>query len=195
VVRAGWIAVDKARIAGIVTGEKMKQATGLVLAVLAFAVVAHADRIEYGGRDYAAGAGAELTAQATFTEALRNSKLLLDSGSIALRAGAISSESGDAARLSDFVYYSHFGDSEEAAERPIESDPTRLRLENIWADRVEGLGEFLRIERRDPFRRELGVQDVSEPGTLLLMGAGLAALALLWKRHASRSEQPFVRIF
>jgi hypothetical protein len=284
VVRAAGIAVDEAKIAGIITGEKMKRAMGLVLAVLPFAVVVHADGIEYGGRDYAASVAAELPSPAWFTETLHGSKLLTDSRSIGLRARASSSESGDAERLTDFVYYSNFGDSEEAAERPvelavpafavvadagsvenggrdyapganadlesdaqfaealhssnvllgpgsmafgaggsflgasdaarlsdlvvssrfgdseeagdrpIESDPTRLRLENIWAYRVGGLGEFLRIERPDPFRRELGVQDVSEPGTLLLMGAGLAALAL-WKRRTRASEQPFVRYF
>ena len=262
----------------------MKRAMGLVLTVLAFAVVAHADGIEYGGPDYAAGVAAELPSPASLTETLHGSKLLTDSRSIGLRARAISSQSGDAAQLTDFVYHSNFGDSEEAAEPPvrlavpafavvadaggiedgdwdyalganadlwsdaqfteelqssnvlpgpgsmafgaggaflqasdaarlsdlvvssrfgdseeagdrlIESDPTRLRLENIWAYRVGGLGEFLRIERPDPFRRELGVQDVSEPGTLLLMGAGLAVLAL-WKRRTSAPEQPFVRYF
>jgi hypothetical protein len=285
VVRAAWIAFDKAKIAGIITGEKMKRGMGLVLAVLTFAVVAHADGIEYGGRDYAAGVAAELASQASFTEALHSSRLMMDSRSIGLRGRAISSESGDAERLTDFVYYSHFGDTDEVAERPagpavpafavvapagsvenggqdyapganadlgpqassaealqssnfwigpggmpfgageaflgasdaarlsdlvvssrfgdseaagerpIESNSTRLRIESNWGDHGEGPGEFLRIERPDPFRRELGgVQDVSEPETFLLLGAGLAALAL-WKRRASASGQPFVRFF
>ena len=98
----------------------MKRAMGLVLAVLAFAVVAHADGIEYSGRDYAASVAAELPSPASFTETLHVPKLLTDSRSIELRARASSSESGDAERLTDFVYYSNFGDSQEAAERPVE---------------------------------------------------------------------------
>jgi hypothetical protein len=165
----------------------MKRAMGLVLALLAFGVVTHADRIEYGGSDYAAGAGAELRAQAPSTGALDGSNLLIDAGSIAFRAGRPCGESGDAERLTDLVFYSHFGDSEEAVEHPVEFGSVRQWLDSIWGDYYHGLGEYIRIEHSEPFRRALGVQDVPEPGTLLLMGAGVAALAL-WKRRTITSE-------
>jgi hypothetical protein len=172
----------------------MKRAVGSAVAVLAFAMVTHADRMTYDGSDYAMGAGADLRSEAPSTEVLHGSNLLVGPRSMAFGVGRAFLEGGDAKRLTDLVFYSRFGDSEEAVERPIESDSMRLRLESIWGDHHDGLGEFLRIEHPDPFRRELGVQDVSEPGTLLLTGAGLAALAL-WKRRTSRSEQPFVRFF
>jgi hypothetical protein len=171
----------------------MKRAMGLVLVVLAFAVVAHADGIEYG-RSENAGIQADVRDRAPFAETLQSSNVLMERDSIAFRAGGAFLESGDAERLTDYVFYSHFGDSEEVAKRAIESDSARLRLESVWGDHYPGLGEFLRVERPDPFRHELGVQDVSEPETLLLMGAGLAALAL-WKRRTSASEQPFARFF
>ena len=172
----------------------MKRAMGLALAVLAFAVVTQADRLTYGGSDYAMRAAADLRSEALSTEAPHSSNPLIGPGDVAFGAGRAFLESGDAERLTDFVFYSHFGDSEEAVERSIESDSMRLRIESIWGDHHEGPGEFLRIEHPDPFRRELGVQNVSEPGTLLLMGAGLAVVALC-KRRTSASEQPFVRFF
>jgi hypothetical protein len=184
----------RSQIAGSITGEKMKPAMGLVLAVFAFAVVTHADGMTYGGSDYAMRAGAELRFEAPSTGALHGADLLIRRGDMAFGAGRAFLVSGDAERLTDFVFYSHFGDSEEAVERPIESESMRLRLESIWGDHHEGSGEFLRIEHPDPFRREVAVQDVSEPETLLLMGAGLAALAL-WRRRTSASEQKFVRFF
>jgi hypothetical protein len=165
----------------------MKRTMGIVLAVLAFAVVTHADRIEYGGRDYAAAAGAESRSQASFTEALQSANLLIGPGSIACRAGRPFGESGDAERLTDLFFYSHFGDSEEAVERPVEFDSIRQRLDNIGGEHYDGLREYLRLEHSGPFRRALGVEEVPEPGTLLLMGAGLAALAM-WKRRTITSE-------
>jgi hypothetical protein len=164
----------------------MKRAMGLVLAALAFAMVTHADRIEYGGRAYAAGAGAELRAQTPSTLALDGSNPLIDAGSIASRAGWPFGEPGDAERLTDLVFYSHFGDSEEAVVRPVEFDSIRQRLASIWGDRYDRLREYLRIEHSDPFRPTLGVEEVPEPGTLLLIGTGLAALAV-WKRRTITS--------
>jgi hypothetical protein len=172
----------------------MKRASGLVLAILAFAVVTHADRMIYGGSEYAMGVGGDVRFEAASTEVLHSSNLVVGPGRMAFGPGRAFLEAGDAVQRTDLVFYSRFGDSEEAVERPIQSDSMRLRFESIWGARYEGLGEFVRIEYPDPFRRELGVQDVSEPGTLLLMGPGLAALAL-WKRRASASEQPFVRFF
>jgi hypothetical protein len=172
----------------------MKRATGLVLAILAFAVLTHADRMTYGGSEYAIGAGGDCRSETASTEALHGSNLRMGPGNMEFGAGRAFFGSGDTERVSDLVLYSRFGASERAVERRIETDSMRLRWESIWGDRYEGLGEFLRIDHPDPFRRELGVQDVSEPGTLLLMGAGLMALAL-WKRRAITPEHPFVRFF
>jgi hypothetical protein len=165
----------------------MKRAMGLILAVLSFGVVAHADRMEYSGTDYAGGAGTELRSDATFTEALDGSYDLIEPGSIALRAGRSLAESGDGERLTDYVLYSHFGDSAEVDVVPIQFDSTRPRLNSNWGDRYDGLGEYLRIEHLDPFRRALGVQEIPEPETLLLIGVGIAALTI-WKRRMITSE-------
>jgi PEP-CTERM motif len=170
----------------------MKRATGLVLAVLAFAVVTHADGIEYS-RPENAGMQADLRDGAPFTEKLQSLNVL-DRESVALRARGDLAERGNAERLTDFGFYSHFGDSEEAVANPIESDSMRLRLESIWGDRYDAPRRYFWIEHSDPFQRALGVQDAPEPGTLLLMGVGLAALAI-WKRRTRTSEQPFVRYF
>lgn len=164
------------------------------MAVLAFAVVAHADRIEFGGSDYAAGAGVDLRLQAPSTEALHRSILFVEPRSIGYRADGVFLESGDAERLTDYAIYSRFGDSEEAVEGRVESDSIRSRLDGNWGHRYGGPGEYFRIEPPDPFRRSLGVQEVPEPGMLPLMGAGLAALAL-WKRRRITSERRFVRLF
>jgi hypothetical protein len=162
---------------------------------LAFAVAARADRIEYGGSDYAAGAGADLRSQAPSTEALHSSDLLVEPGSIAFGAGGILSEWGDAERLTDYVFYSHFGgDSAKAVEGPVDSDSIRRRLDGILGDRYDGPGEYFRVGHPAPFRRALGVQAVPEPGTLLLLGAGLAVLAL-WKRGTIASEERFAGFF
>jgi PEP-CTERM motif len=67
-------------------------------------------------------------------------------------------------------------------------------LEGNLRDRDDGPGEYFRSEHPDPFRRALGVQEVPEPGTLLLMGAGPAALAL-WKRRTITRERRIVRFF
>jgi hypothetical protein len=165
----------------------MKRAIGLVLAVLAFGVVTRADRIEYGGSDYAASAGGDLRSEAQFTDVLQSANLLIGPGRIAFRAGRTFAKSGDAEPLTDYVYYSHFGDSEEALEVPVKSDSSRPQLGSIWGEYCDGLGKYIQVEHSEPFRRALGVQDVPEPGTLLLLGAGVSALAL-WKRRAITFE-------
>jgi PEP-CTERM motif len=157
----------------------MKRAMGLILAVLVFAVVAHADGIQYHGWEYAAGA--DLRSDALFTGALHSSNVLIEPGRLVFSAGRTLAEFGDAERLSDYVFYSHFGVLKEALEGPVELDSLRRRLDSLRGDRYEGPSDNLRIEHADPFRRTLGVQEVPEPGVLLLMGGGLAALAL-WKR-------------
>src|SRR5271163_426624 len=102
--------------------RKMKRATGLFLAVLAFAVAAHADRIAYGGSDYAASVGADLRSEAPSTEALHASNPLTEPSTTAFRVNGALFGSGDAERLTYYVFYSRFGDSAEAVERSAEFD-------------------------------------------------------------------------
>jgi hypothetical protein len=161
----------------------MKRAMGLVLAVLAFAVVAHADKIECGGWNYATGAGTDLQSPGLSAEVLHSSNPLLERGSIAFHADRAFVRSDETERLTDYVFYSHFGDSEEVVEGPVEFDSIRRRLDGILGDRYEWGVEYPRTEHPEPFHRSIpGLQEVPEPGTLLMMGMGLAALAI-WKRR------------
>jgi hypothetical protein len=160
----------------------MTRAMGLIWAVLAFAVVAHADRIGYGGSDYAAGAVPDLRSEAPSTEVLHSPNLLIEPGGMAFRANGALFGSGDAERLTDYVFYSSLGLA-KAVEGSAEFDSNPG---NLGARYGEG-GEYFRVEHPDPFRRELGVQEVPEAGTLVLMSAGLGALAL-WKRRMITPE-------
>jgi hypothetical protein len=170
----------------------MKRATGLVLAVLALAVVAHADRIEYGGGEYAARIGADFRSQVPSPEALQSPELLLAPGGVVFRAGPTFRLSDDSELLTDDVFYSHSADSEKTAADPVEFDSLRRRLDAILGEHHDGRGEHLGVEHSDPFRRALGVQEVPEPQSLLLTGLGLLALAI-WKSrsalHADDSER------
>jgi len=78
---------------------------GLVLAVLAFAVVAHADRIAYGSGEYAARTGEDFSSLASSTETLQGSYLVKEPDQIALRAGESFSAPDDLARLTDGVFF------------------------------------------------------------------------------------------
>jgi hypothetical protein len=115
----------------------MKRASGLVLAILAFAVVTHADRMIYGGSEYAMGVGGDVRFEAASTEVLHSSNLVVGPGRMAFGPGRAFLEAGDAVQRTDLVFYSRFGDSEEAVERPIQSDSMRLRFESIWGARCQ----------------------------------------------------------
>jgi hypothetical protein len=113
----------------------MKRAMGLILAVLAFAVVAHADRIAYGGSDYALGVGADLRSEAPSTEALHTLNPLTESGNMGFRANGALFGSGAAERLTDYVFYSRFSDSAKAVGGSVEFDSIRGRLVGNLGDR------------------------------------------------------------
>jgi hypothetical protein len=156
----------------------MKRAMGLVLGVLAFAVVAHADRIAYGSGENAARTGEDFWSLAPSTATLQSSNLLNERGKIALVAGNSFSTPDDSERFNIDVFYSDFADPAKTAENSVEFDSVRRRV-----DGFDGRGEHLGIVHSDPFRRALAVEEVPEPATLLLMGIGLMALTP-WKRRS-----------
>jgi hypothetical protein len=162
----------------------MKRAMGLILAVLAFAVVVHADRIAYGSGEFAGRTGEDFWSQGSTSDALQSSHLLDEPGKIAFRAGTRFNGTDDAGRLTDGVFYSHFADSENTAEDPAKFDSIRRSLHGIPGDHDDGRGEHLGSEDRDPFHHLFGVQRVPELGTLTLIGVGFMALAV-WKRRSA----------
>ncbi len=162
----------------------MKRAMALVLAVLAFAVVAHADRIAYGSGEYAGRTGEDFWSLASSSKTLHGSQVVNDRGEIALVAGNSFSTPDDSERLTDGVFYADFVDSAKTAENSIEFDSIRLRLNGFDSAQEDRRGEHWGIVHSDPFRRALAVEEVPEPATLLLMGIGLMALAI-WKRRSA----------
>jgi hypothetical protein len=125
----------------------MKRAMGLVLAVLAFAAVAHADRIAYGSGENAARTGEDFWSLAPSTETLQSSNLLNERGKIALVAGNSFSTLDDSERLTDVVFYPDFAHSAKTAENSVEFDSVRRRLNGF-----DGRGGHLGIVHSDPFR-------------------------------------------
>jgi PEP-CTERM motif len=164
----------------------MKRAMGLLLGVLAFAVAAHADRMEYGGSGYATTA--DLRSQATSTEPLLNSNLLTEPGSLEFRADGALSEPGDSARLTDHVFHTQFADSATIIEDSAEFDAIGRQLNGFRGVVDDARGKSFGIEHPDPFRRVLAVMEVPEPGTLLLVAMGIVALAF-WKQRRDHSER------
>jgi hypothetical protein len=148
--------------------KNMKRAMGLVLTVLAFGLTAHADRISSSNEAFIGRAGEVIAPQAATTEAL--------SGFGALDISA---------RLTDDVFNSRFSDSAESAR---DSTVIQEWLDGFWGTVNDRRNGRLGIGHRDPiYRSILGVQEVSEPGTLLLMGMGLALLAVGMRRGVVRS--------
>jgi hypothetical protein len=163
----------------------MNRAIGLILAVLAFAVVAHADRIGYDGVGQFVGrTGEDSWPLGSTTAALQSSQLLVEPGKIAFPAGTRFSGSEDSVRLSDAVFYSHFADLASTAEDLTDRDSIRRDVDGFSDARDDGRGKHLGTGDPDPPHHTLGVQEVSEPGTLLLLGAAFMALAV-WKRRSA----------
>ena len=162
----------------------MKRAMGLTLAVLTFAIVAHADGIEYGRSD--------LRSQALSVEALESSNHFMDLGSTAFRTDLVFLGTDDAAGSTDYLFYSHFGDSEKAVGGPIDFDSIRLGVDGPLGTRHDERGGRFGIVHPEPFHRILGVQEIPEPGTVLLLGVGLT-LMTVWKRssvmHVNHSDR------
>jgi hypothetical protein len=159
--------------------KKMKRAMGLVLAVLAYAVVAHADRMVYGSQEDAARTGEEFRALAPSSERLHSSYLVNEPGKISFAADNRFSTPDDPEPLAGGASYAAFADLAKTAENSVEFESIRARLSGF-----DGRGENLGIVRSDPFHRALAVEDVPEPETLLLMGLGLLALAI-WKQRSA----------
>jgi PEP-CTERM motif-containing protein len=157
----------------------MKRAMGLVFAVFAFAVVAHADRISYGGAEYAGRTGEDYRFLAPSTDTLQSSYLVNEPSTIALGRGDSFSAPDDPERFINEVFYSDLAYSAKTAENSVEFDFVRRYL-----DGFDGRGEHLGIVHTDPFRRAFAVEEVPEPATLLLMGVGFIALAI-WKRRSA----------
>jgi hypothetical protein len=159
----------------------MKRAMGLVLAVLAYAAVAHADRIAYGSAEYAGRTGEDFWSLAPSRATSQGSNLLDERGKIALIAGGSFRTPDDPERLTDGVFYPDFADRTKTAGNSVEFDSVRRRLNGFPVTQEDGRGEHLGIVHSDPFRRAFAADEVPEPATLLLMGVGFMALAI-WKR-------------
>ena len=163
----------------------MKRAMGLILAVLAFAVVAHAESMAYDGvREFGARTGEDSWSSGSTTAALQSSQRQDEAGRIAFRAGTSFSGADDSVQLTDHVSYSHFADSANAAEDSAESDSIRHSLNGIRGDHDDGHGKHLGTVDPEPFHRVIPVEVVPEPETLTLMGAAFVALAV-WKRRSA----------
>jgi hypothetical protein len=159
--------------------KKMKRAMGLVLAVLAYVVVAHADRMVFASQEDASRAGEEFRALAPSSERLHSSYLANEPGKISLAADNRFSTPDDPEPLAGGASYAAFADLAKTAENSVEFESIRARLSGF-----DGRGENLGIVHSDPFHRALAVEDVPEPETLLLTGLGLLAL-VIWKQRSA----------
>jgi PEP-CTERM motif len=165
----------------------MKRAMGLVLMVSGFAVAAHADRMVYGDGVVGGHAGEVIGPQASFTEAVVAGNLADETGTTARGWSSSLSTVESPVRLTDDVNYSQFNVFAETAGDSSGFDFIRGAWDGFPGKRDDGRGDRFGIDHPEPFHRFVGVQEIPEPGTLLLMGAGLAALAL-WKRRTITSE-------
>jgi hypothetical protein len=156
----------------------MKRAMGVVLAVLAFAVLVRADGIAYGSREDIGRAGEDVWSLGRSSETLASSYVLKEPGKIAL-AGRSFGVPDDRDRLVDDILYSDFAASAKTAEGRVEFNSIRHPVSGFHGTQDEHLG----IVHSDPVRRAFAVAEVPEPETLLLMMAGLVALAI-WKRRS-----------
>lgn len=160
----------------------MKRAMGLVLTVLAFAVTAHADRILPTSDAFSGRAGEVLVPEAAPTEMLGTATMLGETGKFQLGSGIALDNPG---RLTADIFDSRFDGSAATAR-----DAGGLNFVEEWLDgflgtRDEGRGGRFGINHPEPFHQILGVQNVPEPGTLVLMGVGLALIAVRMRRSAA----------
>ena len=163
----------------------MKRAMGLVLAVLAFAVVAHADKLAYDGVGQFVGrTGEDSWSRGSSTAVLQSSRLLDEPGNIAFSAGTLLSGSDDSVRLTDDVFNSGFSDSANTADASTDRDSTRRHLDGSPGTGDDGHGKHIGTVDPKPFHHDLPVEVVPEPGTVTLLGVGFMALAF-WKRRSA----------
>jgi hypothetical protein len=160
--------------------KTMKRAMGLVLVVLASAVVAHADRIEYDGGAVAAQDGKGFGAQVASKEA---AVIVVDGTSASAREWSTTLSSLESpSRLTDDISSSEFNESAKTAEVSGGSESIRSALDGFRGTRDDGRRGRFGIEHQESVHRFLGIQDVPEPGTVLMLGMGLA-LITVWKRR------------
>lgn len=162
----------------------MKRAMGLVLTVLAFAVTAHADRVSYDSDVFVGRAGEVLASQAAPTENLGSAMLLDEAGKIKLGSSNSFGAFDNSGRLTADVFSSRFDDSATTARGSADLNFVQEWLDGLLGTRDEGRGGRFGINHPEPFHQILGVQDVPEPGTLLLMSLGLALIAMRMRRSA-----------
>jgi hypothetical protein len=166
----------------------MKRAMGLVLGVLAFAVVAHADGIPYGSGQYSGGTGEDFGFRAPSIEAWESSYLVKAPGKTALGAVASFRTPDDVASPNFEFFNSDFFSAAKTAENSVEFDSIWFRFHGF-----DGKGKHLGIVHSDPFRRAIAVAEVPESDTLWLTMAGLVAPGV-WKRRsvlpADRTRTP-----
>jgi hypothetical protein len=155
---------------------------------LAFATVAHADRIAYGSEEYVACAEGDFRFLAPSAEPLRTSDLLIKRGNVtAFRTVRSLSASDDLDRFTNNVFYSDLVDSTNTDENvnAAEFDSIRRRLNGFPGTRDDGSGEHIGVVHSGSFDRALATVEVPEPNTLLLVGMGFIALTI-WKWRSAR---------
>jgi len=163
----------------------MKRAMGLALAVLAFTVVARADRLAYDGVGQFVGrTGEDSWSRGSTTAVLQSSRRLDEPGNIAFSAGARFSGSDDSVRLTDDLFQSDFSDSANTADASTDRDSSRRHLDGFPGTGDDGHGKHLGSVDPKPFHHDLPVEVVPEPGTVTLVGVGFMALAF-WKRRSA----------
>jgi hypothetical protein len=164
----------------------MKPAIGLILAVLSFAVIAQADRVSCSGEALVGRAGKVLTPQAAPTEAPAIAILLDEPGTIDRDPSTNFDGLGSPMRLTDDVLGSRFDDPATLDRGSAQFYFIQLWLDGFLGRQDDGRGGRFGIEHPEPVRRFVGIQDVPEPGTVLMMSVGLALIAVS-KRRASNS--------
>lgn len=160
----------------------MKPALGLILAVLAFAVTAQADRVSYSGEALVGRAGKVLTPQAVPTEAPAIAILLDEPGTINRDSSTNFDRLGSPVCLTDDVPGSRFDDPVTFGRGSAQFCFIQLRLDGFLGRQDDGRGGRFGIEHPEPVHRFLGIQDVPEPRTVLMMGVGLALIAVSKRR-------------
>lgn len=164
---------------------------GLVLMVLGFAVAAHADRMVYDDGVVGGRAGKAIRPQASFTEAVVAGNLADETGTT-LRGWSTLSTAESPTRLTDDVDYSQVNVPAKTAGDSSAFDFTRGAHDGFPGKRDDEHGSRFGIDHPEPFRRFIEVQEIPEPGTLPLLGIGLALMAVwMWRSgtHVDHSDR------
>jgi hypothetical protein len=158
----------------------MKRATGLVLLILAVAVVTHADGITIGNGDFAARSGDFFGSQA-FASELQSAYRADERGLAVLDEGRSGRSLDNAERLHADIFFFSLVDWSKPGNASAEFDFLRGRSDGVAGTHNKWRGGWFGFDHPEPFHADPGTETVPEPGTLLLIGAGCMALAV-WKR-------------